>query len=179
MTIPTNLWVIVHHWVTPSPHRFIPVSLSHTFPSLKNPPAPEFGGPDHEPGCSWSIQWIYTCHRDWGWELSAAELEMAGVGMWARMFSSLMQLWKLYALYSEFALKKEEKKINKMLILSMLTVTNLVSVWQKREDKNSHLIFSLQIVRLQTAFALKDDSLLCSHSWIFVMSCACLKKITV
>lgn len=42
----------------------------------------------------------------------------------------------------------------------MLTLTNLVSVWQKREDKNSHLIFSLQIVRLQTAFALKDDSTL-------------------
>lgn len=88
-----------------------------------------------------------------------------------------MQLWKLYLPYFKFAFKK--KKINKILILSMLTLTNLVSVWQKREDKNSHLIFSLQIVRLQTAFALKDDSLLCSHSWIFVMSGTCLKKIMI
>lgn len=75
--------------------------------------------------------------------------------------------------------KKPKPKINKTLILSMLTLTNLVSVWQKREDKNSHLIFSLQIVRLQTAFAVKDDSLLCSHSWIFVMSGTCLKKIMI
>lgn len=52
----------------------------------------------------------------------------------------------------------------------MLTLTNLVNVWQKREDKNSHSIFSVQIVRWQTVFALQEDSVLCSHSCIFVMA---------
>lgn len=61
----------------------------------------------------------------------------------------------------------------------MLTLTNVVNVWQKREDKNSHSIFSVEIVRWQTAFALQEDSALCSHSWNFVMAGTGLKKIKI
>lgn len=158
---------------------FLSVSISRTFPFFTKSSALEFSGP------SQAMSQVASAH----WRPSL-RLGSGGLGRWTggsrswnlgqKVFCSLVQLWKLYVSYFKFASKKKPKpQINKTLILSMLTLTNLVSVWQKREDKNSHLIFSLQIVRLQTAFALKDDSLLCSHSWIFVMSGTCLKKIMI